>query len=118
MTRARNVVPRLRRRRRILKLAKGFWGGRKNLIRTAKETVLRAGAFAYAHRRRKKRDFRRLWILRINAAARANGISYSKLIAAMKAADIQLDRKALSELAFHDPEAFGAVVEKARAAAA
>ena len=118
MTRARNVVPRVRRRRRLLRQAKGFMGGRRRLLRTVKETLLRAGNFAYRDRRVRKREFRKLWIQRINAAARMNGTTYSRLINGMKKAEIDIDRKALSELAFRDPAAFTAVVERAQQASA
>ena len=118
MTRARNVVPRVRRRKRLMRRAKGFWGGRHRLLRTVKETLLRAGNFAYRDRKNRKRQFRKLWIQRINAGARMNGMTYSRLINGMNKANIEIDRKALSELAFHDPAAFSAVVEKAQAALA
>lgn len=118
MTRTRNVVPRVRRRKRLMRRAKGFWGGRHRLLRTVKETLLRSGNFAYRDRKNRKREFRKLWIQRINAGARMNGMTYSRLINGMNKADIQIDRKALSELAFHDPAAFSAVVEKAQAALA
>ncbi len=118
MTRTRNVVPRTRRRRRLMRRAKGYWGARHRLLRTVKETLLRAGNFAYRDRRRKKRDFRRLWIQRINAGARAHGMNYSQFIHGLQKAGIEIDRKALSELAFRDPAAFGAVVEEARQALA
>ena len=117
MTRVRNVVPRLRRRRRLMRLAKGNWGARRKLLRTVKETLLRSGMFAFRDRRVKKREFRKLWIQRINAAARSHGLNYSRLMHGLKKADIELDRKVLSELAFQDPAAFAAVVEKAKAAA-
>lgn len=116
MVRTRNVVPRLRRRRRLMRRAKGFWGSRHKLLRTVKETLLRSGQFAYRDRRVRKREFRKLWVQRINAAARMNGTNYSQLINGMKKADIQLDRKVLSELAFHDPAAFTAVVDRAKQA--
>jgi len=118
MTRARQVVPRVRRRKRLMRRASGFWGARHRLLRTVKETLLRSGNFAYRDRRVRKREFRKLWIQRINAAARMNDLTYSRLIHGMKKADIQIDRKALSELAFHDPAAFTAVADKARAALA
>ena len=114
MTRARNVVPRLRRRRRLMRGAKGNWGARRKLVRTVKETLLRSGMFAFRDRRNRKRVFRRLWIQRLNAAARSNGLSYSKLIHGMGKAGMDIDRKALSELAFHDPAAFSVVVERAK----
>ena len=117
MTRVRNVVPRLRRRRRLMRLAKGNWGARRKLLRTVKETLLRSGMFAFRDRRVKKREFRKLWIQRINAAARSHGLNYSRLMHGLKKANIELDRKVLSELAFQDPAAFAAVVEKAKAAA-
>ena len=116
MTRARNVVPRTARRKRLMRRARGFWGGRHRLLRTVKETLIRSGQFAYRDRRNRKREFRRLWIQRINAAARIHGISYSSLLHGMKLAKVEIDRKALSELAFHDPAAFGAVVEEATGA--
>ena len=118
MSRTRNVVPSLRRRRRLMRRAKGFHQGRRRLLRTVKETLLRAGNFAYRDRRNKKRTFRRLWIQRLNAAARMNDLSYSRLIHGMKQASIDIDRRALSELAFHDPAAFTAVAEKAKEALA
>ena len=118
MTRTRNVVPRVRRRRRLMRRAKGFWGARHRLLRMVKETLLRAGNFAYRDRKVRKREFRKLWIQRINAGARINGLSYSRLVNGMKRADIRIDRKALSELAFHDPAAFKAVVDKAKEALA
>lgn len=114
MTRARNVVPRLQRRRRYMRRAKGYWGGRHRLLRTVKESLLRAGQFAYRDRRNRKRDFRGLWIQRINAAARGHGMNYSTFIHGLKKAEVDIDRKALSELAFHDPNAFAEVVEAAR----
>jgi large subunit ribosomal protein L20 len=116
MTRARNVVPRTARRKRLMRRARGFWGGRHRLLRTVKETLIRSGQFAYRDRRNRKRVFRRLWIQRINAAARFHGITYSSLLHGMKLAKVEIDRKALSELAFHDPTAFGAVVEEATGA--
>lgn len=115
--RVKKSVASRRRRKRILKQAKGYWGSRKNNLRKAKETLLRALAYAYRDRRQRKRDFRRLWIVRINAAVRPLGFSYSKFIAALKKTDIELDRKSLSELAIRDPEGFKAVVETARSSA-
>ena len=99
-----------------MRRARGFWGGRHRLLRTVKETLIRSGQFAYRDRRNRKREFRRLWIQRINAAARIHGITYSSLLHGMKLAKVEIDRKALSELAFHDPAAFGAVVEEATGA--
>ncbi|KAA3610848.1 MAG: 50S ribosomal protein L20 [Planctomycetota bacterium] len=118
MTRARNVVPRLRRRRRYMRQARGYWGARHRLLRTVKESLLRAGQFAYRDRRNRKRVMRRLWILRLNAASRTHGLPYNQLMAGLKKADVGIDRKALSELAFHDPQAFGEVVAVAKSALA
>ncbi len=100
-----------RRRNRVLKLAKGYRGGRSRLFRTATEAVDRALCYAYRDRRTKKRDFRRLWITRINAGARMNGINYSKLIGGLKKAGIELDRKVLANMAILDAEAFSKVVK-------
>lgn len=107
---------RTRAKRRIYRRAKGYRGGRKNLIRTAKETLVRAGAYAYRDRRVRKREFRRLWIIRINAAVRERGLRYSEFIHGLNSAGIQLDRKTLSEMAINDPAGFDAVVERAKAA--
>ncbi len=105
-----------RRHKKVLKAAKGFRGGRSKLFRTAKETLLRAGAFAYRDRKKRKRDFRRLWILRINAASRDKGLSYSRFIDGLNKAGIKLNRKMLSELAISDSKAFEELVDKARGA--
>jgi large subunit ribosomal protein L20 len=105
-----------KRRKKILKLAKGFRGGRSKLFRTAKNAVIKALTYAYRDRRRRKRDFRRLWVIRINAAARENGISYSQFIYGLKCANIQLDRRVLANLAMEDPQAFADVVTLAKAA--
>ncbi len=104
-----------RRRNRVLKLAKGFRGRRKNCYRRANQAVERALDFATRDRRVKKRDFRRLWIVRINAAARQNGLSYSKLISGLSNASVALDRKVLADIAIFDPQGFAAVVAAARA---
>jgi len=104
-----------RRRNRVLKLAKGFRGRRKNTYRRANEAVERALDYATRDRRQKKRDFRRLWIVRINAGARLNGMSYSKLINGLSKAGCQLDRKVLADIALFDPQGFAAVVAAARA---
>jgi len=98
-----------RRRKKVLKLAKGFRGGRSKLIRTAADSVDKALNYAYRDRRQRKRDFRRLWIARINAAARMNEMSYSKFISGLKKADVALDRKVLAELALSDPAGFSKV---------
>ena len=108
-------VPRHKRRKKILKAAKGFNGSRKKLLRVAKDGVMRAGQYAYVGRKQRKRNFRALWIQRINAAARLHGMSYSALIGQLSKAGIEIDRKVLSDLAIHDPAAFGSVLEKARA---
>jgi large subunit ribosomal protein L20 len=115
MPRAKGGAKTRRRRKKILKKAKGYVGGRRKLYKTAAETVLRAGAFAYRGRKQKKREARSLWIVRINAACRQVGLSYSKFIAALNRAGIRLDRKVLAELAVTDPPAFAKLAETARA---
>ncbi|MDQ7062707.1 MAG: 50S ribosomal protein L20 [candidate division KSB1 bacterium] len=114
MPRSKYAVPSHRRRRKIIKRAKGYWGRRKNLIRTAKEAVDRALAYAYRDRRVKKREFRKLWITRINAAARMAGLTYSSFIAGLKRNNVDIDRKMLAELAVKDPEAFKKLAEIAK----
>lgn len=114
MPRATNAPASRRRRKRILKQAKGYWGARKNLYRTAREAVDRAGRYAYRDRRLKKRDFRRLWIARINAAARQNGISYSRFMDGLKKADVKINRKLLAEIAVKDTEAFAKLADAAK----
>ena len=109
--RVKGGVASRRRRKRLLKLSKGYWGRRKNLIRRAKETILRALAYAYRDRRRRKRDFRRLWIVRINAAVRPFGLSYSEFMGALRRSGVELDRKTLAEMAVRDAESFKTVVE-------
>ena len=104
-----------RRRKAVLKLAKGYFGSKHRLYRTAKEQLLHSWDYAYRDRRNKKRDFRKLWIARINAAARMNGISYSKFMNGLKKANITLNRKMLAEIAVSDEQAFKALVEKAKA---
>ncbi|SEI60717.1 large subunit ribosomal protein L20 [Allopseudospirillum japonicum] len=111
----RGVVAR-RRHKKILKLAKGYYGARSRVFRVAKQAVIKAGQYAYRDRRQRKRQFRALWIARINAAARINGISYSRFIAGLKKANIEIDRKVLADLAVHEQAAFAAVAEKAKAA--
>ena len=115
MPRTRNSVATRRRHKKILKKARGYFGARSRLFRTAKEAVDRAQSYAYRDRRRRKRDFRRLWIARINAAARINGISYSQLIHGLGQAEIDVNRKVLADLAVRDPEAFTAIAEQAKA---
>ena len=111
----RGVVAR-RRHSKILKQAKGYYGARSRVFRVAKQAVIKAGQYAYRDRRQRKRQFRALWITRINAASRSNGLSYSRLIAGLKKAEIGLDRRVLADIAVHDKEAFSAIVEKAKAA--
>ena len=117
MSRVKRGFKARKRRNKILKLAKGYRGGRSKLFRTATESVDRALKFAYRDRRVRKREFRSLWITRINAAVRPIGLNYSQFMGAMKRADIQIDRKVLSELAISDPRAFERIVEEARSAA-
>ena len=105
-------------RRRLFRRAKGFVGGRRKLIRTVKETLLRSGVSAFRDRRARKRDFRKLWIIRVNAAVRERGLRYSQFINGLKKAGIELDRKSLSEMAIHDPPAFDAVVAQVKQALA
>ena len=109
MSRARGL-PRSRKRKRILRRAKGFWGARSKLYRTAKEAVMRAGAYAYRDRRTRKRDFRRLWIIRIGAATKQRGLSYSAFMRGLSEAKITLNRKILADMALNDPDAFGNLV--------
>lgn len=109
--RTRKGAARTQAKKRLLKRASGFVGGRHRLLRTAKETLLRAGVYAYRDRRRRRRDFRRLWITRISGALQAHGIRYSQFIFGLEKANIELDRKSLSEIAIHDPAAFTAVVD-------
>jgi large subunit ribosomal protein L20 len=116
MTRATNGAASRQKKNRRLKEARGYRGGRSRLWRTASETLVRAHAYATADRRRKKRDFRSLWIVRISAAARMRGISYSALMDGLNKAGIDLSRKQLAALALHEPAAFDALVEEARAA--
>ena len=106
MPRANSSVPRHRRHRKVVKQAKGYYGARSRNFKAAKDAVEKAGLYAYRDRRQKKRQFRRLWIIRINAAARQNGLSYSKFIAKLKAKGIDLDRKVLADLAMNQPETF------------
>ena len=117
MPRAKGGAKTRQRRKKILKKAKGYVGGRSRLYRTAAETVLRAGVFAYRDRKAKKRLARRLWITRINAACREAGLSYSVFMAALKKAGILLDRKVLAEVAVRDPAAFAKLAETAKAQA-
>jgi large subunit ribosomal protein L20 len=110
MPRAKNRVASRERRKRILRANKGYWGKRKNSIKTASDAFWRAGVYSYRDRRQKKRNFRALWILRINAAVRQHDMNYSSFISGLKKANIELNRKALAHLAVHEPEVFAAVV--------
>ncbi|HHB90299.1 MAG TPA: 50S ribosomal protein L20 [Anaerolineae bacterium] len=114
MTRATSGVTTRARRKKVLKFTKGHFGARHRLFRTANESMIHALVYAYRDRRRRKRDFRRLWITRINAASRQHGMNYSTFMHALKKANIQLDRKILADLAVNDPKAFEAVVETAK----
>ena len=116
MARVKGAMMTRKRHNKILKLAKGYWGAKSKLFRVANQAVMKSLKYAYISRRLKKRDFRSLWITRISAAAKLNGINYSRLMYGLKKADIQLNRKVLAELAIVDPAAFSAVVAKAKAA--
>lgn len=114
MARVKTGYVRRRRHRKVLKAAKGAWGGRHRLYKSAAETVIRAGAFAWRDRRARKRDFRRLWNVRINAAARAHGLNYSRLMSGLKKAGVLINRKMLAIMAVEDPDGFATVAEIAR----
>ena len=114
MPRVRSTVARLKRKKKIMQAAKGARGGRSKLYKSAKETVERALRYAYRDRRRKKRDFRRLWIVRINAAARLHDLSYNRFMAGLRKAGIEVNRKMLADLAIRDPAAFGELAEVAK----
>ena len=116
MPRTKTGPTRRRRHKTELKQATGYWGGRHRFFGRAKETLMRAGNYAWRDRRVKKRDFRRLWIARINAAARQRGLTYSQLAGGLRKADVALDRKVLAHLAVEEPQAFDAVVERVKAA--
>lgn len=116
MPRSTNSVPRNKRKKKILKAAKGYFGGRKNLYRTAKDAVEKGWEHAYRDRKKKKRNFRRLWITRINAAARENDLSYSRFMNGLRRAGVELDRKALADLAVRSPDAFQALADQAKSA--
>ncbi|HEX5520375.1 MAG TPA: 50S ribosomal protein L20 [Longimicrobiaceae bacterium] len=115
MPRVSYNVARLKRRKKIMKEAKGYFGRRKNLYKTAKEAVERAWRYSYRDRKNRKREFRRLWIVRINAAARLHDLSYSRFMNGLALAGIELDRKVLADLAIRDPNAFGQLADAARA---
>ncbi len=114
MARAKGAVPRNRRKKKIFKEAKGYFGGRKNLYRTAKDAVEKGWEHAYRDRKKKKRNFRQLWIARINAASREHDLSYSRFMHGLKEAGVEMDRKALADLAVRSPEAFEALVAQAK----
>ena len=116
MARIKGALATRKRRNKTLKLAKGYWGGKSRLFKTAKEAVWKSGQYAYIGRRLKKRDFRKLWITRISAAAKSNGMKYSTFMNGLKKAGITLNRKMLSEIAINDAAGFTALTEKAKAA--
>jgi large subunit ribosomal protein L20 len=113
MPRVKRGVMTRKRHNRVLKAAKGYWGARSSQYKQAHEAVMHAGQYAYRDRRQKKRDFRRLWIARINAACRLNGLTYSRFINGLGAAGVTIDRKVMADLAVHEPEAFAKLVEQA-----
>ena len=116
MPRVRSNVARLKRKKQVMKAARGAFGARSKLWKAAKENVERGWKYAYRDRKNKKRDFRRLWVIRINAAARQNGLSYNQFVSGCRNAGIELDRKILADLAVSDPAAFAAIAEQAKAA--
>ena len=116
MARIKGAMMTRKRRKKVLKLAKGYFGAKSKLFKTAKEAVMKSGQYAYIGRRQRKRDFRRLWIARINAAAKMNGMNYSTFMNGLKKAGITMNRKMLAELAVSDAAAFTALTEKAKAA--
>ena len=116
MARVKGALATRKRRKKTLKLAKGYWGARSKHFKMAKEAIMKSGNYAYIGRRQKKRDFRRLWITRISAACKFNGINYSQFMDGLKKAGVSLNRKMLSEIAIADPAAFTALTEQAKAA--
>ncbi len=116
MARVKGALATRKRRNKTLKLAKGYWGGKSRLFKTAKEALMKSGQYAYVGRRLKKRDFRRLWITRISAACKLNGMNYSTFMNGLKKANVTLNRKMLSEIAINDAAGFTALAEKAKAA--
>ena len=114
MARVKRGVIARSRHKKVLDKAKGYYGARRKTFKVAKQAVIKAGQYAYRDRRNRKREFRALWITRINAAARANGLSYSRLMNGLKQAGIEVDRKVLADIAVHDPEGFAAIAEQAR----
>ena len=115
MARVKRGVTAKTRHKKVLSKAKGYYGARSKLYKTAKQAVIKAGQYAYRDRRQRKRQFRQLWITRINAAARMHGLSYSRLINGLHKAEIEVDRKVLADIAVHDPEGFGAIAAAAKA---
>jgi len=118
MPRVKRGVTAHARHKKVLKQAKGYYGARSKVYRVAKQAVIKAGQYAYRDRRQKKRQFRSLWIVRINAAARENGLSYSRLISGLKRAGIEVDRKVLAEIAYDDKEGFAVLAQQAKGALA
>jgi len=118
MARVKRGVQARRRHRKVLKMAKGYYGARSRVYRVAVQAVIRAGQYSYRDRKQRKRQFRRLWIVRINAGARLHGLSYSRMIDGLKKASIEIDRKVLADLAMRDELAFGVLAEKAKASLA
>ena len=118
MARVKRGVVAKARHKKVLKKAKGYYGARSKLFKTAKQAVIKAGQYAYRDRRQRKRQFRQLWIVRINAAAREHGLSYSRFIAGLKEAGVEVDRKVLADIAMHEKEAFAVLAERAKAAQA
>ena len=116
MARIKGAIMTRKRRNKVLKMAKGYYGSKSTLFKTAKQAVMKSGNYAYIGRKQKKRDFRRLWISRISAACKMNGMNYSTFINGLKKADINLNRKMLAEIAVADPAAFTALTEQAKAA--
>lgn len=116
MARIKGAMTTRRRRKKVLKAAKGYYGGKHRLFKTAKQAVMKSGQYAYIGRKQKKRDFRRMWITRISAACKANGMNYSTFMNGLKKAGVDLNRKMLSEIAVADPAGFAALVETAKAA--
>ena len=116
MARIKGATMSRKRRNKVMKMAKGYYGSKSSLFKTAKQAVMKSGQYAYIGRKQKKRDFRRIWITRISAACKANGTNYSTFMNGLKKAGIDLNRKMLSEIAISDPTAFTALVESAKAA--
>lgn len=116
MARIKGAMATRKRRKKVLKLAKGYFGAKSKLFKTAKEAVMKSGSYAYIGRKQRKRDFRSLWITRISAAAKANGMNYSTLMNGLKKAGIEINRKMLAEVAVQDPKGFAAIVKKAEKA--